>query len=75
MVFVAARDATTLPRVRMPSYQLYLFDEKGLIKEAVAFDVASDTEAREYVEDQRQGRRVMELWSGAHVVEQYPALA
>lgn len=59
----------------MPSYQLYLFDEKGLIKEAVAFDVASDSEAREYVADQRQGRRVMELWSGAQVVEQYPAVA
>jgi len=59
----------------MPSYQLYLFDERGLIKEAVAFDVASDAEAREYVEDQRQGRRIMELWSGAKVVEQYPAAA
>jgi len=58
----------------MPSYQLYLFDDRGLIKEAVAFEVASDSEAREYVEDQRQGR-AMELWSGAHVVEQYPAVA
>jgi len=59
----------------MPSYQLYLFDERGLIKEAVAFEVDSDAAAREYVEDQRQGRRAMELWSGAHVVEQYPAVA
>jgi hypothetical protein len=59
----------------MPSYQLYLFDERGLLKEAVAFDVGSDSEAREYVADQRQGRRVMELWSGAKVVEQYPAAA
>jgi len=59
----------------MPSYQLYLFNERGLIKEAVAFDVASDNEAREYVEDQRQGPTAMELWSGAHVVEQYPAVA
>ena len=58
----------------MPSYQLYLFDERGLIKEAVAFVVGSDAEAKDYVEDQRQGR-ASELWSGAHVVEQYPAVA
>jgi hypothetical protein len=58
----------------MPRYQLYLFDDGGHIKEAVAFDVASDSEAKDYVEEQRE-HRAMELWSSGRVVEQYPAQA
>jgi hypothetical protein len=58
----------------MPTYQLYLFDERGRIKEAVSFDVGSDEEAKDYVQIQGE-RRAMELWSGSHVVEQYPARA
>jgi hypothetical protein len=56
----------------MPRYQLYLLDERGCIKEAVSFDVGSDEEAKDYVEVQGE-HRAMELWSGSHVVEQYPA--
>ena len=58
----------------MPSYQLYLFDEGGRVKEAVSFDIGSDAEARSFAEEQGE-KRAMELWSGAHVVEQYPARA
>ncbi|MDB5435756.1 MAG: hypothetical protein JWR47_2013 [Phenylobacterium sp.] len=60
--------------IRMPRYQLYLLDEKGHIKEAVSFDVGSDEEAKDYVQVQGE-QRAMELWSGSHVVEQYPARA
>jgi hypothetical protein len=58
----------------MPSYQLYLFDDGGRIREAVSFEVASDSEAKDYAEEQRE-RRAMELWSSSRVVEQYPAQA
>ncbi|HEX5262043.1 MAG TPA: hypothetical protein VFW13_00845 [Phenylobacterium sp.] len=58
----------------MPRYQLYLFDDGGRIKEAVAFDVADDSEAKDYAEEQRE-RRAMELWSSGRVVEQYPSRA
>ncbi len=55
----------------MPSYQLYLFDERGRIKEAVSFDIASDAEARSFAE-REVGRGAKELWSGAQVIAQYP---
>jgi hypothetical protein len=55
----------------MPSYQLYLFDDGGRIKETVTFDTGSDAEARSFAEQQEE-RRAMELWSGSQVVAQYP---
>jgi len=58
----------------MPSYQLYLFDDRGRVKESVSFDTGSDAEARSFVEQQGE-HRAMELWSCSHVVEQYPPRA
>ncbi|MFI4950834.1 MAG: hypothetical protein ACHP7A_07315 [Caulobacterales bacterium] len=55
----------------MPSYQLYLFDDGGRIKESVSFDTGSDAEARSFAEVEG-GERPMELWSGSHVIAQYP---
>ena len=56
----------------MPSYQLYLLDDGGRIKESVAFDTASDAEARCFAEVEG-GERPKELWSGAQVIAQYPS--
>jgi hypothetical protein len=58
----------------MPSYQLYLFDDGGRVKESIAFDTGSDAEARGFAEQQNEPR-AMELWSGSQVVAQYPARA
>jgi|GEM_PF-2115661 hypothetical protein len=56
----------------MPSYQLYLFDDGGRIKESVSFDTGSDAEARSFAETEG-GERHKELWSGAQVIAQYPS--
>ena len=58
----------------MPSYQLYLFDDGGRIKESVSFEIGSDAEARSFAEIEG-GQRPMELWSGSQVIAQFPPQA
>jgi hypothetical protein len=58
----------------MPGYRLYFFTTEGHIENAAEFVCADDAEASLNALDHRDGR-IMELWSGARVVEVFPAVA